>query len=134
MKIMKITFTLFSSLLLLNGCATITKGTGDTLQVSVTNCSEQMFCTATNKKGSWEFIAPGPVKFKKSDDDLHITCKDGEHNISIRATPTRGGMGWGNIVFGGIIGGAIDSSTDAHWDMTDSIFIARRTCNGKPID
>lgn len=127
-------FMLLSSLLPINGCATITKGTGDVLQVNVTNCSQPMQCSATNKKGSWDFTVPGPVKFKKSDDDLHITCEDGEHKISIRATPTRGGMGWGNIVFGGLLGAGIDSSTDAHWDMVDGISIARRTCYGKSID
>lgn len=119
---------------ILSGCATITKGTSDVLQVAVMNCSEMMECEAQNKKGSWKFTAPGPVKFKKSDDDLYITCKDGEHTISIKATPTRGGMGWGNIIFGGILGGGIDASTDAHWDMADTISVARRTCYGEPIN
>ena len=120
-------------LFLLNGCATITKGTEDTLHINVTNCSEPMQCEATNNKGTWKFTAPGPVKFKKSDTDLHISCKDGEHTITLRATPTRGGMGWGNIIFGGLIGAGVDASTDAHWDMVDTVSIARRTCHGDPI-
>ena len=59
------------------GCASITKGTQDTLQVEVANCGERIPCTATNKKGTWQFTAPGPVTVKKSDDQLAIRCEDG---------------------------------------------------------
>ncbi len=40
-------------------------------------------------------------------------------------------MAWGNIIIGGIIGGGVDASTDAHWEMVDSISIHRKTCYGK---
>ena len=80
----------------LQGCASITKGTNDTVQVQVSNCSTPMDCTATNKKGSWPFTAPGPVTFKKSDTDLTIACNDGDEVITRSLKPTRGGMIWGN--------------------------------------
>lgn len=129
---MKFLFTALLPVLLI-GCATLTKGTSDTLHLNVTNCSEQMACTASNKKGSWNFTAPGSVKFKKSDTDLHISCKDKDDLLTITATPNRGSMGWGNIIFGGLIGAGVDSSTDAHWDMVDTISIARKTCYGEVI-
>ena len=119
---------------ILTGCATITKGTKDALQVQITNCSEAIPCTATNKKGSWDFTAPGPVRFKKSDESLTITCKDGPENLTVQIAPVRGAMAWGNIVFGGIIGGGVDSGTDAHWDTVDSLNISRGYCNGKPLN
>ena len=118
----------------LTGCATITKGTEDTVQVQIGNCGEKIQCTATNKKGSWNFTAPGPVRFKKSDDPLTITCDDGPEVLSVQIVPVRGSMAWGNIIFGGIIGGGVDSGTDAHWDTTDSLVVARKYCNGEILN
>jgi len=115
-------------LIALQGCATVTKGTTDTIQVQVNNCSELMDCTATNKKGSWPFTAPVAVTFKKSDQDLIITCDDGGEVITRSLRPTRGGMIWGNVLIGGIIGGGLDAVTDAHWDMSDSLLIHRNNC------
>ncbi len=118
----------------LTGCATITKGTEDTVQVQIGNCGEMISCTATNKKGSWDFMAPGPVRFKKSDQPLTITCNDGPEVLTVQIAPVRGGMAWGNIIFGGIIGGGVDSGTDAHWDTADSLVIARQYCNGEILN
>ena len=87
-----------------------------------------MDCTATNKKGSWPFIAPGSITFKKSDQDLTISCNDGGEVITRTMTPTRGGMIWGNVLIGGIIGGGLDALTDAHWNMSDSLIIYRNNC------
>lgn len=116
---------------LLSGCASIAKGTKDVLQVNIANCNEAIECTATNKKGTYGFTAPGPVKFKKSDDNLIIVCKDGDDDITMPVTPTRGGMVWGNIVFGGFIGGGVDAVTDAHWDMADAVTLHRTYCKGE---
>ena len=112
------------------GCATITKGKTDTVQVQISNCSESIKCTASNKKGSWNFLAPGSITFTKSDNDLTIICDDGEGVISQRLTPTRGGSAWGNVLLGGGIGGIVDASTDAHWNMVDSIILHRNYCFG----
>lgn len=113
------------------GCATITKGTTDTVQLQVSNCAEAIPCTATNKKGAWDFEAPGPVTFDKSDEDLVITCEDGPGNLTVRTTPTKSSMVWGNVLFGGIIGGGVDASTDAHWEAVDSLTINRNYCYGE---
>ena len=112
----------------MQGCATVTKGTTDTVQVQVSNCGEPMDCTALNKKGSWSFTAPGPVTFKKSDNNLVITCDDGGAIITQRLKPTRGGMIWGNVLIGGIIGGTLDAITDAHWNTADSLTFNRNNC------
>jgi hypothetical protein len=112
----------------MQGCATVTKGTKDTVQVQVSNCSLPMDCTATNKKGSWPFVAPGPVKFKKSDQDLTITCNDGGEVITRMLSPTRGGMIWGNVLIGGVIGVTLDAVTDAHWNMSDTLILHRKNC------
>ncbi len=117
--------------LILTGCASITQGTEDSIYVDISNCSETVKCTATNKKGTWEFTAPGSVRFQKSDNALHIACEDEDSVASATVTPTSGEMVWGNIIFGGIVGAAVDASSDAHWTTQDSITVHRETCRGK---
>ena len=119
--------------LILSGCASITQGTDDSIFVDISNCSEKVNCSATNKKGTWEFTAPGSIRFTKSDDSLHITCEDGDYMASATVTPTSGDMVWGNLLIGGIIGAAADASSDAHWTTPDSVSIERTTCRGELI-
>lgn len=121
-------------LITLSGCASITKGTDAVIYVEIPNCSESVECTASNKKGSYEFTAPGSVRFKKSDSALHISCKDGEGVAKRTVTPIRGEMIWGNVLFGGIIGGGVDASTDAHWETPETVNVYRETCRGKPTN
>ena len=116
-----------------SGCASITKGSDDAIYVEIPNCTEKVECTASNKKGAWEFSAPGTVRFKKSDDVLHIECKDGDRVAKRSVTPTSSEMIWGNILFGGIIGGGVDASTDAHWETPESVNLYRHNCQGEPI-
>ena len=104
------------------------------MNIQIGNCPERISCTATNKKGTWDFTAPGAVKFKKSDDPLTVTCEDGPGSISLQVVPERGSMAWGNIIIGGIIGGGIDSSTDAHWDISDNLVLSRAYCYGKQLN
>lgn len=103
------------------GCATITKGTSETVDVRLRDCPAEMDCTATNKKGIWEFTAPGTVRVNKSDDALHIECRSGEHVVNRRITPTSDSSIWGNVIAGGVVGAGVDASSDAHWELQDSI-------------
>lgn len=123
-----LTITLLGMLLGLEGCATVTKGTTDTIYVGISNCIKTMECTATNKKGYWQFTAPGSVTFLKSDDDLFITCDDDGEVISRMVTPERGGMIWGNAILGGLLGTGYDAYTDAHWNTSDGVSLHRVNC------
>jgi hypothetical protein len=117
------------------GCASITKGTKGVTQVQIDNCAEVISCDGTNKKGTWKFSAPGPLKYKKSDDDMVIACEDGPgEQLSVRMSPTKSAMVWGNVLVGGVIGGGVDASTDAHWDYPESITLHRRYCNGVAVE
>jgi hypothetical protein len=122
-----------AGLALATGCASITQGTSDTIHVEVANCGETIQCTATNKKGSWQFDAPGSVKFKKSDDALRIECEDGDQKVTRAVTPTADAMIWGNAILGGVIGAAVDANTDANQELPDSITLHRQTCRGEPV-
>ena len=124
-------YSILLLIVFLNGCATITRGTTDTLQVEIANCGEPIECAARNKKGRWNFRAPGPVTFKKSDGNLTLRCKDGDETLTRVITPTRGASAWGNLIAGGAIGAGIDAGTDAHWNIADRVTLHRRYCRGK---
>lgn len=110
------------------GCASITKGTTETVHVEIDGCPGSTECTATNKKGAWIFAAPGSVTVKKSDDPLVLRCVDGDDFVTLSVEPSSTGMIWGNAVFGGAIGAAVDAGTHAHWELPDTITIQRANC------
>ena len=108
-------------------------GTSDVVNVEVSNCGESIECTAANKKGSWDFRAPGSVRIKKSDDALRITCQDGDETITRSVTPEGTSKIWGNVLLGGIIGAGVDASTDANQELPETITLHRKNCGGKPL-
>ena len=126
-------FAFLTLAILGGGCASITKGTSDVVNVEIANCGEVVDCTASNKKGSWDFKVPGSVRIKKSDEALSITCADGDATITRTVEPQGDSMIWGNVLFGGIIGAGVDSSTDANQELPDTITLNRQTCRGKPL-
>lgn len=107
--------------LAVTGCATITKGTTETVDVRLRDCPENMECVATNKKGTWEFTAPGTVRVRKSDDALRIECREDGQLVSRSLTPTSDSSIWGNVLVGGVIGAGVDANSDAHWELQDSV-------------
>lgn len=115
-------------MLLMGGCASITMGNKQTIQVEIANCGKPTYCTATNKKGSWDFKAPGPVTVDKSDNPLSLRCKDGDNFITRLIAPNKDKMVWGNVLLGGVIGGGWDAHTDAHWELPQVVTIHRETC------
>ena len=124
----KIVIAILGILFLISGCASITRGTKESINVETANCGKPTQCTASNKKGTWEFTAPGSVTVKRSDEGLKIRCKDGDEYVIRSVTPNREEMIWGNVLFGGIIGGAVDANSDAHWELPETITIHRENC------
>ena len=104
-------------LVLLNGCASITESKNQSMSVSTGDITGAI-CTLSNSKGSYYVNStPGSVMVRNACDQLTVTCtKEGY----VPANPAAGSvqdvakdMAWGNIVFGGIIGIAVDRSTGA---------------------
>ena len=102
--------------LFLSGCASITESKNQSMSVNTGEITGAM-CTLTNSKGTYYITTPGSVLVRNACDPLTITCsKEGY----VPANPSAGtvqdkskGMAWGNLVFGGIIGIAVDRSTGA---------------------
>jgi hypothetical protein len=100
-------------LLLLSGCATITKDANQSVQIETYSKDNQpvagVKCVAQNDRGQWNTSAPGSVSVHRSSQNLLVNCeKEGEQpGKGTVVSRVNGGM-FGNIVFGGGIGAIID--------------------------
>lgn len=93
----------------LTGCASIVDGTTQSVSIKTTPV-EGARCTLTNNKGKW-FVdsTPGSVTVHRSYEPLYVICQKidyskGKLDYNSKTKP----MVFGNILFGGIIGAAID--------------------------
>lgn len=106
------------------GCASIVKPKESHISFATgQQCSGQIECTVKHKKGEYKARPTEQITVQKSDDPLEVVCRDKGgneyHTDSIKGA--RGAMAWGNIVFGGGIGGIVDAHTDAHWDYPQNV-------------
>ena len=126
MKILRIALICLAgvSVLLLDGCASIVSGSTQTVTVStppVTGAS----CVLKNNKGQWRvYSTPGVVNVHRSYDSLNVTCVKRYHRTAhaIETSHTKA-VAFGNVFFGGIIGGAVDAGTGAAYDYPSNIIV-----------
>ena len=98
-------------------CASITETKIQSVSVNTGDVTGAT-CTLSNSKGSFYIPStPGTVTVRQACDPLTIVCKKDGY---VPADPNAGtvqdkskGMTWGNIIFGGIVGVAVDRSTGA---------------------
>lgn len=113
------------TVLLLAGCASITNSKLQPVSVNAIYQGDQIEgakCTLVNDKGSWYVTTPGSVTIQKSYGDMVITCKRKGISTGITSvvSSSNGGV-WGNVLAGGIIGYAVDSSSGAGFDYPTNI-------------
>ena len=99
------------------GCASIADTKMQAVSVSTGEVTGAM-CTLTNTKGSFYVQStPGTVTIQQACDPLAIMCNKKGYKASAGASGAvqdqTKGMAWGNIIFGGIIGIAVDRSSGA---------------------
>lgn len=96
----------------LSGCATMTRGTTEALVVE----SEPSGAKVTLSNGM-KGTTPTSFKVKRKKDLIITVSKPGYESATINVTPqisSAGGAGMaGNILFGGVIGVAVDASSGA---------------------
>ncbi|WP_321925298.1 hypothetical protein [Burkholderia sp. BCC1998] len=122
------TIWVVSGLLSLSGCASIIDGSTQVVSVETRSATEAVTsasCKLTNDKGTWFVTTPGSVSLHRSMGDLNVKCdKEGhESGISTVASSARG-MVAGNLLFGGILGTAIDMGTGAGFDYPTMITVS----------
>jgi hypothetical protein len=121
------TVAALTSAVLSTGCASIVNGQNQSLSVKTNGTDTEVVgakCTLNSNKGTWYVTSPGSVTVQRSYNDLMVTCKkEGmEDGIGAIKSSTKA-MAFGNIIFGGIIGAAVDTSTGAAYDYPDLITI-----------
>ena len=102
------------------GCASIVSGQNQSLSVETLQAGKPLSgasCKLDNDKGSWYVTTPGSVTVRRSMDAINLRCeKDGmEPGVAAVPSATKG-MAFGNILFGGFIGAAVDVGSGAAYD------------------
>jgi hypothetical protein len=115
--------------ILCTGCASIVGGQNQSISVTTANSDgnnvDGAKCNLQNDKGSWYATTPGSVTVRRSYGDLLVTCKlDGAGPGTASVKSTTKALAFGNVVFGGVIGVAVDTASGAAYDYPTSIRIA----------
>lgn len=104
----------------LTGCASIVNGSNQLVSVETHHKGEAVVgasCQLNNPKGTFFVTTPGTVTVHRAYDDLNITCeKDGLFPGVAAVKSATKAMAFGNIIFGGVIGAAVDVKTGAAYD------------------
>jgi hypothetical protein len=120
------------SMLALSGCATITTGQNQPVSVETPGCAGAT-CKLSNDKGTWYVSAtPGSATVQRAYSDMMVTCEKGDYRSNpypIRSSTKA--MAFGNIVFGGLIGAAVDAGSGAAYDYPTLITVLM-VCSGDP--
>jgi hypothetical protein len=116
--------TICATAIFLVACATITKGTTQTVAVDTPGVPGAT-CTITTQSGPQVVTTPGTVSLKKGSDPLPIACAkecyvNGQSIIPSNAEA----MAAGNVVFGGLIGLGVDAASGAMYKYPDMFTVA----------
>ena len=110
------------------GCATLTTDSHQPISFLTPGCSSEtkLECTASNKRGSWQFMPPTQMGIRRSDDPLRVTCVDAQgqrHDVSVDSEINAKIVA--SAVFLDL--GITDAITDHHRDYPTQIIIP--ACN-----
>ena len=107
----------------LSGCATIIKGSSQSIAVTTTPISGAN-CILTSKEGSYTVVTPGVVKVDKTKEDILIRCSHAGYQDAVSTIPSDF-QGWtlGNLLLGGIIGLGVDAATGAMNEYPHSFMV-----------
>lgn len=97
-----------------NGCASITT---DSLQmISLTSDPTDAVCVIKGPKGfTTRVTTPAGFTVPRGEGDLSVVCTKGDTVGSALIKEGVAGLVWGNILFGGLIGLAVDAGTGKIW-------------------
>jgi hypothetical protein len=106
-------------LLFTTACASIV--TGQQQSLSVTTTPSPANCSLVNDKGTWYVTTPGTVTIKRAYGDMSVICKKDKLSAQKIVKSSTKGIVAGNILLGGIIGGAVDMGTGAAYEYQNPI-------------
>jgi hypothetical protein len=110
--------------LVLAGCATITKGTTQTVAIDTPGVPGAT-CTIQTQGGPRGAVTPGTVVLDKGSSPLPITCTKECYVMGSSIIPSgTETMAAGNVVFGGLIGLGVDAASGAMNKYPDIVTVA----------
>src|SRR5438067_666925 len=110
--------------LLLTGCATITKGTTQSVAIDTPGVPGAT-CTITTQNGPQMVTTPGTVVLTKGSTALPIQCTKECYLMGSSIIPSNTeAMAAGNVVFGGLIGLGVDTASGAINKYPDIVTVA----------
>jgi hypothetical protein len=114
--------------LFLTGCATVIKGTTQSLSVVATHNGAEVRgarCELSNSKGVWYVTTPGAAPIHRGYGELDVVCKlAGFPDGIAHARSSTTGSVYGNILLGGAIGATVDIANGAAYDYPSRISVA----------
>lgn len=106
--------TAFALALLLPSCATIVKGTTQSIAINTPGASGARCQLRSGAIGSIEVVTPATVTVEKSQENINVHCsKECFQDGAGVVTSFTEGMAAGNIIAGGVIGLGVDAATGA---------------------
>ena len=116
---------------LLSGCATLLDE--ETQEVNVRfMCAEKHLvatCDLKNDKGRWRLSTPGKATVINDPSQLEISCKAPfipSFSVSVVPIPSMGMLG--NLLFGGVVGAAVDFYNNTGMKYPENIDISNPNC------
>ncbi len=111
----------------LTGCASIVNGHNQVVSVETRYKGQAVSganCRLDNGKGTFYVTTPGTVTVHRAYDDMSVKCeKEGlQPGIAAVKSSTKP-MAFGNVLFGGVIGAAIDAGSGAAYDYPTLITV-----------
>jgi len=110
---------------LAGGCASIVGGTSQHVRVEARKDAKPVTgaqCRLANSKGTYQVTSPGTVTISRAFDDLTVRCElDPLEPGTASVRSSTKALAFGNILFGGLIGVAIDATSGAAYDYPEDI-------------
>jgi hypothetical protein len=121
------TYAILGASVYLGGCASIVNGQNQPVSIDTRNDSGVVSganCKLSNNKGTWFVTTPGTTTVQRSFEDLAVHCtKDTQEPGFASVKSSTKAMAFGNILFGGPIGAAVDVGTGAAYDYPSLITV-----------
>ena len=117
---------------LMTGCASVLNQDKQAVVVrAVCNgASVPAHCVAENSRGRWAFNAPKQIVVTRDLFSLRVTCQSAyveKHTVSVR--PNVQVAMAGNVLLGGLVGGAVDVATARGLQYPANVDVAYPSCN-----
>ncbi|GAA4408045.1 hypothetical protein [Quisquiliibacterium transsilvanicum] len=113
------------------GCASIVGGTSQVVSVEALDADRKVSgaqCSLKNPKGEYFVTTPGTVTINRAYDDLLVKCELAGYDAgTTSAKSTTKAMAFGNIIFGGVVGGAVDIASGAAYEYPSMITVKMRS-------